>query len=120
MDLLKTAHGILCDTEAFTKALKCMSADKEVNRTILMPLVNIPYEFEEVESAEAGFERLEHERENLQKLLDEAVKAQGDQKVSKRSRAEADDPGARDSQKVAEQGKQAKAEADTLVNKVNK
>ena len=45
LDLLKTAPGILCITEAFTEALKCMSADKEVKRSILMPLVDIPYEF---------------------------------------------------------------------------
>ena len=70
-----------------------MSADKEVNRTILMPLVNIPYEFEEVESAEDGSVRLERKKENLQKLLDEAVKAQGEPKAPERSRAEADDPG---------------------------
>ena len=37
-----------------------------------------------------------------------------------RSKAEADDPGAGEGRKVAEQGKQAKAEADKLVNKANK
>ena len=30
MDLLKTTPGILGTTEAFTEALKCMNADKEV------------------------------------------------------------------------------------------
>ena len=62
---------------------------------------------------------LEREKENLQKLLDEAVKAQGEPKAPKRSRADADDPGAGDGRKVAEQEKQAKAEADKLVNKAN-
>ena len=48
----------------------------------------------------------EREKVNLQKLLDEALKAQEEPKVPKRSRAEADDPGAREGQKVAEEGKQ--------------
>ena len=70
-----------------------------------MPLIDIPYAFVEVESAEDRAERLEHEKVNLQKLLDEAVKAQGEPKAPNRSRAEADGPGAGDGQKVAEQGK---------------
>ena len=56
----------------------------------------------------------------LQNLLDEALKAQKEPKVSKRPRAEADNPGAQEGQNVAEEGKQAKAEADKLVNKTNK
>jgi hypothetical protein len=40
--------------------------------------------------------------------------------VPKRSRAEADDPGMREGQKVAEQGEQAKAEADKLSSEANK
>ena len=122
LDLLKTAPGILCITEAFTEALKCMSADKEVKRSILMPLVDIPYEFEEVESAEdrAVPVRLEREKEKLQKLLDAALKAQEEPKAPKRSRAEAEDPGTREGQQAAEESKQAKAEVDKLVDKANK
>jgi hypothetical protein len=56
----------------------------------------------------------------LQNLLDEALKAQKEPKVSKRPRAEADDPGTREGQKVAEQGKLAKAEADELGSEANK
>ena len=48
MELLKTAPGSLGTTEAFTEALKCMNADKEVQRSIVVPLVDIPYEFVEV------------------------------------------------------------------------
>ena len=74
----------------------------------------------EVESAEDRAERLEHEKENLQSRLDEALKAQQVPKVPKRSRAEADDPGTREGQEVAEQGKQAKAEAaDELDSEAN-
>ena len=74
-----TAPGILCNTdhEAFTEALTCMNADKEVQRSIVVSLIDIPYEFVEVESAEEAAERLEREKVNLQKLLDEALKAQG-------------------------------------------
>ena len=39
MDLLRTAPGILANTEAFTEALKCISAKKEVKRSLVMPLV---------------------------------------------------------------------------------
>ena len=85
-----------------------------------MPLGDIPYEFEEVEPAEEAVKRLEREKEDLQKFFEEVLKAQGEPKVPKRSRAEADDPGAREGQQVAEQGKQAKAEADKLVDKANK
>ena len=97
-----------------------MSADKEAKRSILVPLVDIPYEFEGVESAEDRAEQLEREKEKLQILLDAALKAQEEPDVPTRSRAEADDPGAREGQKVAEEGKQAKAEADKLVDKANK
>ena len=94
MELLKTAPGILGTTEAFTEAFKCMNADKEVQRSIVMPLVDIPYEFVEVESAEEAAKRLEREKQNLQMLLDEALKAQGDLKAPKRSRADADEDSA--------------------------
>ena len=30
LDLPRTAPGILCNTDAFTEAIKCMNADKEV------------------------------------------------------------------------------------------
>ena len=36
MELLKTAPGVLGTTEAFTEALQCMNADKEVKRSIVM------------------------------------------------------------------------------------
>ena len=120
MDLLRTAPGILCNTEAFTEALKCIDADKEVKRSIGMPLVDIPYEYMGIESAEAGLERLQCKKEELQKLLDEARKAQVGPQAPKRSRAEADDPGAGNGREMAEQGRQAKAEADKLLNKANK
>ena len=120
LDLLRTAPGILCNTDAFTKAIKCMNAEKEVRRGIVMPLVDMPYGFVEVETAEVSVERLEREKARLQGLLDAALKSQEDPKVPKRSRAEADDPGARESRKVAEEGKQAKAEADQLVDRTNK
>ena len=120
LDLLRTAPGILCNTEAFTEALKCMSADKEVKRSIVMPLVDVPYEFVGIESAEAGLERLQREKEELQKLSDEAMKAQVEPQAPKRSRAETDDPGAGNGREVAEQGRQAKAEADKLLNRANK
>ena len=116
MDLLRTATGILCNTEAFTAALKCINADKEVKRSIMMPLVDIPYEYVGIESAEAGLERLQREKEELQKLLDDALKAQVGPQAPKRSRAEADDPGAGNGREMAEQGRQAKAEADELLN----
>ena len=98
-----------------------MSADKEVKRSIVMPLVDVPYEFVGIESAdlEAGLERLKREKEELQKLLDEARKAQVVPQAPKRSRAEAVDPGAENGREVAEQGRQAKAEADTLLNRAN-
>ena len=102
MDLLRTAPGILGNTEAFTEALKCIMADKEVKRSLVMPLVEIPYEIVAVESAEGRAERLQREKDDLQKNLDAALKAQEDPKVPKRSRAEADDPGMREGQKVAE------------------
>ena len=120
MELLKTDPGILGTTEAFTEALKCMNDDKEVKKGIGMPLVDVPYEFVEVESAMEAAERLEREKQNLQKLLDEALKVQGDLKAPKRSRADGVDPGVGEGQKVAEQGKLAKAEADNLVDKANK
>ena len=47
-----------------------------------------------------------------------ALKAKEDPKVPKRSRA--DDPGTREGQNVAEEGKQAKAEADQLADTTNK
>ena len=53
-------------------------------------------------------------------MLDEALKAQGNLKTPKRSRADGVDPGVGEGQKVAEQGKLAKAEADKLVDKANK
>ena len=40
--------------------------------------------------------------------------------MPKRSRAEAGDPGTREGQKVAEEGKQAKAEADELDSEANR
>jgi hypothetical protein len=120
LDLLRTAPGILCKTDAFTEAIKCMNAKKEVTRSIMMPLADMPYEFVEVETAEVSVERLERERAKLQDLLDAALKVQEDPKVPKRSRAESDDPGARESQKVAEEGKQAKAEADELDSEANR
>ena len=55
----------------------------------------------------------------MQKLLDETLKSQGDAGTSKRSRADADDPAMGELAKVAEQGKQAKAEVDKLVDKAN-
>ena len=88
VDLLRTAPGILCNTEAFTEALKCINADKddkEVKRSIVMPLVDIPYEYVGIESAEAGLERLQREKEDLRKLLDEARKAQVVPQAPKRS-----------------------------------
>ena len=94
LDSLRTAPGILGNTEAFNGALKCMSAEKEVERSIVMPLVDMPYEFVETESAEGRAERLEREKDDLQSRLDAALKAQEVLKVPKRSRAEADDPGA--------------------------
>ena len=66
MDLLRTAPGILCNTVAFTEALKCIDADKEVQRSIVMPLVDIPYEYVGIESAEAGLERLQREKQELE------------------------------------------------------
>ena len=120
MDLLRTAPGILANTEAFTEALKCISAKKEVKRSLVMPLVDIPYEMVAVESAECRAERLQREKEDLQDRLDAALKAQEEPKVPKRSRADADDPGMREGQKVAEQGEQAKAEADKLSSEANK
>ena len=85
LELLQIAPGILCNTEAFTEALKCMNADKEqVQRSIVMPLIDIPYKFVEVESAEEAAEQLERKKVNLQKLLDEALKVQGELKASKR------------------------------------
>ena len=120
LDLLKTAPGILGTTKAFTEALKCTNANKEVERSDGMPLVDIPYEVEEAESAEEAAKRLEHEKQALQKLLDETLKAQEDAGKPKRSRADADDPAMGESAKVSEQGKQAKAEADKLVDKANK
>ena len=74
-----------------------------------MPLVDIPYEIVAVESAECRAERLQREKEDLQSRLDAALKAQEDPKVPKRSRADVDDPGVREGQKVAEQGEQAKS-----------
>ena len=44
---LKPAPGILGTTKAFTEALKCMNADKEVVRSDNMPLVDVPYEVKE-------------------------------------------------------------------------
>ena len=85
-----------------------------------MPLIDIPYEFVEVESAEEAAKRLEREKQNLQKLLDEALKVQGGLQAPKRPRVDLEDPGVGEGQKVAEQGKLAKAEADTLVDKANK
>ena len=120
LDLLRTAPGILGNTDAFNEAIKCMNADKEVKRSLVMPLVDIPYEFAEVESAEGRAERLQREKDDLQSRLDAALKAQEDPKVPKRSRAEADDPGTREGQKVAEQGMLAKAEADKLSSEANK
>ena len=73
-----------------------------------------------VESAECRAERLQREKEDLQDRLDAALKAQEEPKVPKRSRADADDPGMREGQKVAEQGEQAKAEADKLSSEANK
>ena len=87
LDLLRTAPGILGNTEAFTEAIKCMSAKKELERNILMPLVDVPYEFVEVESAEVRVDRLERENVKLQDLIDAALKAQEESKVPKRSRA---------------------------------
>ena len=107
LDLLRTAPGILGSTEAFTEALKCIMADKEVKRSLVMPLVDIPYEIVAVESAEGRAERLQREKDDLQSRLDAALKAQEEPKVPKRSMAEADDPGTREGQKVAEQGKLA-------------
>ena len=48
VDLLRTAPGILCNTDAFTEAIKCANADKEARRSLVMPLVDLPYEFVEV------------------------------------------------------------------------
>ena len=62
------------------------NADKEVKRSIVMPLVDIPYEFVEVEPANEAAKRLEREKQNLQKLLDEALKAQGDGRTRRRLR----------------------------------
>ena len=83
LDLLRTAPGILCNTDAFTEAIKCMNAEKEVTRSIVMPLVDMSYEFVEVETAEVSVERLEREKVimRLQDLLDAALKAQEDPKV---------------------------------------
>ena len=102
LELLKTAPGILCTTEAFTEALKCMNADKEVKRSILMPLIDIPYEVVEVESAEEAAKRLERKKQNLQKLLDEALNAQGELQAPKMPKADLEDPGVEEGQKVAE------------------
>ena len=101
LDLLRTAPGILCNTDAFNEAIKCTNADKEVKRSIGMPLVDIPYEFVEVESAEDRAERLQREKDDLQGRLDAALKSHEVPKVPKRPRAEADDPGTREGQKVA-------------------
>ena len=97
-----------------------MNADKEVQRSIGMPLIDILYEFVEVESAEEAAKRLEREKQNLQSLLDEALKAQGEPKAHKRTREEAGDPSVLEAKKVAEQGKLAKAEADKFVDEANK
>ena len=40
LDLLRTAPGILCNTDAFNEAIKCMNAEKEVKQSIVMPLVD--------------------------------------------------------------------------------
>ena len=42
LDLLRTAPGILGNTDAFNEAIKCMNADKEVKRSLVMPLVDLP------------------------------------------------------------------------------
>ena len=108
LDLLKNAPGILGTTKAFAEALKCMNANKEVERSDKLPLVDIPYEVEEVVSAEEAAERLEREKRELQKLLDETLKAQEDAGKQKRSSTDAHDPSMGGSAKIGEQGKQAK------------
>ena len=54
-----------------------------------MPLIDIPCGFVEVEEAATGLER---EKQELQSLLHGALKAQGDPKAPKRTRAEANGP----------------------------
>ena len=81
-----------------------MNADNEVQRSIVMPLIDVSYEFVEVESAEEAAERLGREKENLQQLLDEALKAQGEPKAPKRSMAEAGDPGVREAGRAGQAG----------------
>ena len=91
LDLLRTAPGILGNADVFNEAIKCMNADKEVKRSPVMPLVDIPYEFVEVKSAEFRAERLQRENDELQSRLDAALKAQEEPRVPNMSRAEADD-----------------------------
>ena len=43
LELLKPAPVILGTTKAFTEELKCMNADKEVERSDGMPLMDVPY-----------------------------------------------------------------------------
>ena len=59
LELLKTAPGVLCITKAFTEALKCMNANKDAERSDDMPLVDVPYEVGEKESAEEATKLLE-------------------------------------------------------------
>ena len=58
LDLLKPAPGILGTTKAFDEALNYMNADKDVER---MPLVDVPYEVGEKESAGDLAKQLERE-----------------------------------------------------------
>ena len=120
LELIKAAPGSLGATKASTEALKCMNADKEVERSDSMPLVDVPYEVKDLESAEEATKRLEREKQELQKLMDSALKAQKDTGEPKGSRAAADDPAMGGSAKIVEQGKLAKAEANQIVDKANK
>ena len=51
-----------------------MSAKKEVEQSIVMPLVNIPYKFVEAAPAESRAEQLERKKDDLQSRLDAALK----------------------------------------------
>ena len=74
-----------------------------------MPLVDIPYEVKELESAEGATKRLERCQ---QARVAEGSERQEDTGKPKRSRADADDPAMGESAEIAEQGKLVKAEAD--------
>ena len=122
LDLLKTAPGILGTAKAFKEALECIGADKEVERSGNMPLLDVPYEVGEKESADLEdlAKRLARELQDAKDLVEKPLQAHEAVKAPKMSLVDADTPGTSESKKVAEQGKLAKDEADKLVDLANK